>query len=593
MSDTLTAAPESGDRTRPWAALTVLNLGLFITLLDATIVNVALPRLTDTLHASLDEAAWVTNAYTLALAVLLLAAARLGDIYGPRMLFMVGTAVFTAASLACGLATGTVMLIVARAVQGIGAALLVPQPLAIVRGLFPPERRGSAFAVNGIVAGLATLAGPLLGGFLVTSLGWRSVFYVNVPIGVVSIAATLWLVPDFRSGRAHRLDIAGVLLASTGLTALTYALIEGQRYAWGTIWSFLSVPVVLTFGLAALAVFGWQQSRGQQGDPLVPFGVFRSRDFTLMSVVGAALQLAFSGFLFPFTLYLQSVLGLSAMRAGLVTAPMAIANIAVSPLLGRIVDRRGARGVLTAGIIAFAAGILLVISAVTVGQDPAAFILGMIVMGFGSGATFSPMIAKAMSASEPQHAGAASGLLNTSRQLGGVLGGAAITAVLESQLSTALYRQALGRTAALPAPLRAEVLAAFRKAARAGLEVGAGQTGIRLPPGIGAATATELRLVYAQAFQHAYVDAARPALLVCVGALAIGAVCAFASRGGPTADVSPVRDAVPNPVSHVPDAPDSAPSPSDGLTHHHVLHVLLRPTGAADPIAGTSRAVRC
>ena len=179
-------------RSNPFAALTVLSLGLFMTLLDVTIVNVAIPQLLDSLGASIDEALWVINAYVLVLGVLLITAGRLGDIFGPRNVYLAGTALFTLSSAACGLSNSPGALIAARAVQGAGAALLTPQPLAIVLPLFPPERRGAAFAINGVVAGVAAVLGPTLGGLIVTHWNWRGIFFVNLPVGILSIGADGW-----------------------------------------------------------------------------------------------------------------------------------------------------------------------------------------------------------------------------------------------------------------------------------------------------------------------------------------------------------------------------------------------------------------
>ncbi|MBV9026644.1 MAG: DHA2 family efflux MFS transporter permease subunit [Streptomycetaceae bacterium] len=513
----------------PWIALTVLNLGLFMVSLDVTIVNVAIPQLADGINASLDQAAWVTNAYVLALAVLLVTTGRLGDIFGPKPVFLAGTAVFTTASAVCGMVDTPSALIGARALQGVGAALLTPQPLTIVTGLFPPERRGSAFAVNGIVGGLGTLAGPLAGGLLVTHLSWRWVFYANVPVGALAIAATLYLVPDLRTGRRHRLDVKGVTLASVGLLAVTFGITEGQRYAWGRVWSFVTIPLILLLGALLLAVFGWQQARTQRREPLLLFTLFRDRDFALMIGVGLGLQFVFIGYLLPFAIYLQSVLGMSPLQAGLVTAPSAVANIVASPVLGRIVDRRGARGVLICGLLAFATGIAMLIGNAGVGQSRWAFIPAMLVIGLGISATFSPMITKAMAAIPQQHAGAASGMLNTSRQLGAVLGGGLIAAVLQNRLASALRDQAVARTAGLPAGVRAELVAAFTGASRGGLQIGAGQSGAKLPA-LPASLAAEARRLSGQVYQHAYVAALFPTLLLCVGVLAVTVLCALAAH---------------------------------------------------------------
>src|SRR6266478_9222057 len=204
----------------PWAVLLVVSLGFFMTLLDLTIVNIAFPNLITQLHASLDDVLWVINAYALILAVLVITAGRLGDLIGPRIMFMGGVGVFTAASVACGLAPSPGWLIGFRAVQGLGAAMLMPQTLTIITNTFPPDRRGAAFGVWGAVAGVATIAGPTLGGLLVTAFDWRWIFFVNLPIGAAGFAVTFVIIPDLRPGRRQRLDIMGVTLASAALLAI-------------------------------------------------------------------------------------------------------------------------------------------------------------------------------------------------------------------------------------------------------------------------------------------------------------------------------------------------------------------------------------
>ncbi len=220
-------------RANPWAVLLVVSLGFFMTLLDLTIVNIAVPNLITKLHASLDDVLWVINAYALVLAVLVITAGRLGDLIGPRIMFMSGVGVFTVASAACGLAPSPGWLIGFRAVQGLGAAMLMPQTLTIITNTFPPDRRGAAFGVWGAVAGVATIAGPTLGGLLVTAFDWRWIFFVNLPIGLCVLLVTPLIIPDVRPGRRHRIDIPGVLLASTALLAICYGLVEGQKYDWG------------------------------------------------------------------------------------------------------------------------------------------------------------------------------------------------------------------------------------------------------------------------------------------------------------------------------------------------------------------------
>ena len=290
-------------RGNPWAVLIVVSLGFFMTLLDLTIVNIAIPDMITQLHASLDDALWVINAYALVLSVLVITAGRLGDLFGQRRLFNIGIVIFTVASAACGLAPSPGWLIAFRAVQGLGAAVLMPQTLTILTMVFPAERRGAAFGVWGAVAGVATIAGPTLGGLLVTVFDWRWIFYVNLPIGVVVLALSAVIVPDLRTGRRHRLDIPGVILASLALVAICYGLVEGQRYSWGTISGFLSIPLILAAGGALLAVFLFVQARTQDREPLVPFALFKDRNFTLINWVSATVAIGMMGIFLPLTIY--------------------------------------------------------------------------------------------------------------------------------------------------------------------------------------------------------------------------------------------------------------------------------------------------
>ena len=257
-------------RNHPMAALAVLVLGLFMTLLDLTIVNIAIPSILDGLHASLDQVLWVLNAYSLFYAVLLITSARLGDIYGPRNLFAAGVVIFTIASGFSAFAQDPTQLIVSRGLQGFGAAVLAPQGLPLMMSLFPAEKRGGVFAIYGVIAGLAVIAGPTVGGFLVTHFGWRSIFTVNLPVGVVTFSLALLLIPDLRPGRKHRLDIPGVLLATAGLLGVIFGLIEGQRYDWGTVSGFVTIPEIIAAGVLLLAVFLFYQLRRQGDEPLCP-----------------------------------------------------------------------------------------------------------------------------------------------------------------------------------------------------------------------------------------------------------------------------------------------------------------------------------
>jgi len=392
-------------RGNPWAVLVVVSLGFFMTLLDLTIVNIAIPNMIARLHASLDDVLWVLNAYALVLAVLVITAGRLGDIIGTRTMFVAGIAAFTAASAACGFAPSAGWLIGFRAVQGLGAAMLMPQTLAIVTMVFPPERRGAAFGIWGAVAGLATIAGPTLGGLLVTAFDWRWIFFVNLPIGVAVFAVTFFIVPDLRPGRRHRLDFRGVALASLGLLAICYGLVEGQNYDWGTIASFVSIPLILGVGVLLIGVFLVDQKRRQDAEPLIPFALFRNRNFTLMNWVSGTLSIGMLGIFLPLTIYLQDALGFSALKAGLTLAPSSVVMIFAAPFLGRLTDRIGGKLILVCGLSLFAAGmgwLVLVAGPDSKWQD---FLLPLIVAGLGMGGTFAPLTTTAMREIEPRLAG--------------------------------------------------------------------------------------------------------------------------------------------------------------------------------------------
>jgi EmrB/QacA subfamily drug resistance transporter len=518
-------------RSNPFAALTVLSLGLFMTLLDVTIVNVAIPQLLDSLGASIDEALWVLNAYVLVLGVLLITAGRLGDIFGPRNVYLAGTALFTLSSAACGLSNSPGALIAARAVQGAGAALLTPQPLAIVLPLFPPDRRGAAFAINGVVAGVAAVLGPTLGGLIVTHWNWRGIFFVNLPVGILSIALTLAIVPDLRPGRRHRLDLSGVVVATLSLTAIMFALIEGQRYDWGQIWGPISIPLLLVAGVALFGVFVWMQRRRQTGDrePLVPFALFRDRNYTLMLGVGAAMQLGLSGLFLPFTIYLQSVLGLTALQAGLVYVPSSIISMFLTPILGRLTDKIGGKYILMTGLALFGLGTALQAIVAEVDSSRWAFVPGVLISGVGLAGIFVPMITVAMGEVPPRLAGAASGLINTTRQVGGALGGAIVGAVLQNRLAASLRDEAAARAGALPERARTGFVEGFSHAGSQGLDVGAGQTGSQFtpPPGTPAAVVHLIARVAREVFDYAFVSAMRWSMIVPAFVLfAAAAACA-------------------------------------------------------------------
>ncbi|MBJ7608198.1 MAG: DHA2 family efflux MFS transporter permease subunit [Candidatus Dormibacteraeota bacterium] len=531
MSDTQVEAR----KVRPIAALVVLSLGLFMTLLDLTIVNVAIPRISDGLGAGLDQILWVLNAYSLLYAVLLITSGRLGDIVGPRRLFVVGTGVFTVASLVSALATSPTQLILSRALQGLGAAILAPQGLPILLTIFPREKRAAVFAVFGVLAGLAVLAGPTLGGFLVTRYGWPSIFYVNLPVGALVIAAAFVFVPDIRPGTRHRLDLVGVGLSTVGLLGIVYGLIEGQRYQWGTITGIVSIPMVIAAGVVALALFLFHQSRRQDREPLLPFAVFRNRNFAIMTLVLSAMGFTIVSFYLPLTIYLQSVLGLSAIDAGLTIAAQPVVMILLSGVANGVMTKVSGKHLLIGGLLAFAAGTAYIALAIHADSGRWSFLGGLILAGAGMAFIWGPVYSLATRDLRPEHAGVASGVLNTIQELGAVLAGAVVGAVLQTQLANNLRDGAVARAASLPEAARAPFVAGFSNAGSSGLQVGAGQSGVPTSAlaNLPASVAAQIQAAAHDVFTSAFVNAMRPTLFIGVAVVLTAAAAALFSRAHP------------------------------------------------------------
>lgn len=427
MFQNLTARIE-GRTPSPWNALWAMMVGFFMILVDATIVAVANPTIMEELGADYDGVIWVTSAYLLAYAVPLLVAGRLGDVFGPKNLYLAGLAVFTAASLWCGLAGSIEMLITARVVQGVGAALLTPQTLSTITRIFPPERRGVAMSVWGATAGVATLVGPLAGGVLVDGLGWQWIFFVNVPIGIIGLGLAAWLVPVLPTKR-HRFDLIGVLLSGVGMFLIVFALQEGQTRDWAPwIWATIAT------GLAAMVGFVcWQAVNTRE--PLISLRIFADRDFGLANIGVATIGFAVTAMILPLMFYAQSVCGLSPTRSALLTAPTAIASGLLAPLVGRIVDRTHPRPVVGFGFAAMAIGLTWLSIEMTPATPIWRLLLPQILMGIGMAFIWSPLAATATRNLPQDLAGAGSGVYNATRQVGSVLGSAGIAAFMTARIS--------------------------------------------------------------------------------------------------------------------------------------------------------------
>ncbi|HET6909655.1 MAG TPA: MFS transporter [Mycobacteriales bacterium] len=424
---TISLGPLARWRASKWAALPVLLAGTCLIVLDFFIVNVAMASMQRDLHAGATAVEWVVAGYGLTFAVFLLAAGRLGDRVGRRRMFATGVAVFTVASLACGLAPTPEVLVLARLVQGIGGAMISPSVLALIGTLYAGPDRGRAIGIYATVMGLAAAGGQLVGGVLlhldVAGLGWRTVFLINVPIGIAALVVVRRVVPESRATVAARIDVVGVVLATLALTALVLPLVDGRAHGWPT-WSLVS----LALSPVLLADFVWWQRRmsRRHGEPLVDPSWFRSRVFS----VGMLTQLAFwtgqASYFLVLALYLQLGRGLSAMQSGLVFSVLAAAYLVASMKAATLVARWG-RSVVVTGAAVLAAGHVSTLLAVElVHGDIAVLAPGLLLAGAGMGLCLAPITTLVLTGVDPQRAGAVSGLLSTMQQVGNAVGVAVI-----------------------------------------------------------------------------------------------------------------------------------------------------------------------
>ncbi|MCU1636412.1 MAG: drug resistance transporter, EmrB/QacA subfamily, partial [Cryobacterium sp.] len=323
--------------TKPWPALWALVLGFFMILVDSTIVSVATPAIMTGLDADINSVIWVTSAYLLAYAVPLLITGRLGDRFGPKNVYLSGLVVFTLASAWCGFADDITTLIAARIVQGLGAAMMTPQTMAVITRIFPPDRRGQAMGLWGAVAGMATLTGPIVGGVLVDGLGWEWIFFVNVPVGIIAFVMAWRLVPRL-STHQHRFDLLGVALSAVGMFMLVFGIQEGESYDWGTITGPVTVWGLIIAGIVVLAGFVvWQAVN--RGEPLLPLKLFRDRNFSLASLAITTVGFTITGMALPLMIYAQTVRELTPTQSAFLLIPMAVISGGLAPVVGKLVDR--------------------------------------------------------------------------------------------------------------------------------------------------------------------------------------------------------------------------------------------------------------
>ncbi|MBM7859494.1 EmrB/QacA subfamily drug resistance transporter [Lentzea nigeriaca] len=411
-----------------------------------TIVNVAMPAMINGLHASLNDIIWVNSAYLLAFAVPLLLTGRLGDRFGPKRIYLAGLTVFVLASLTCGLAGDAEVLNAARAVQGLGAAAMTPQTMAFITHLFPADRRGAALGVWGSVAGFATVSGPLLGGVLVTQLGWEWIFFVNIPIGVLALTLVLRWVPDWQPRRSHRFDVLGVVLCCLGLGLAVFGIQNGEHYDWGRVVGPIKIGHIIVAGVVILVEFViWQMAR-RNTEPLLPLRIFRNHNFSLGNVANVMIGFSVTGLFVPLVLFVQTVPKLSAFEAGMLTAPTSLVSGVVAFFAGRWSNGPGAKYLPITGFALLGLGIGVM--TMQLGGSPWVLLPALVVVGAGMGMVYSPLTNIATKTLDPQLMGAGAGIYNTSRQFGGVLGSAGTGAVLQIVLAatgdfTAATRAAL------------------------------------------------------------------------------------------------------------------------------------------------------
>jgi EmrB/QacA subfamily drug resistance transporter len=417
---------------RKWWTLAAVSFGLFMIMLDNTIVNVALPSIERSLHLGVSELEWVVAGYALTFGAFMLTGGKLADLLGRRAMFVAGLAVFTCASLACGLSGSADLLIGARVVQGLGAALMNPSTLSIITVTFPPRQRGTAIGIWAGVSALALAIGPLVGGLITERVNWNWIFFINVPIGVVAIAAAFAFIDESRDTSAEqRPDVGGLVASAIGLFALIYALIEGNSDGWS------SSRILAAFAVAAVALAAFVALELRQRLPMLDLSLFRNRTFSGANAVMLLVGLAMFGVFFYVSLYMQQVLGFSPIQAGASFLPMTVLIILIAPLAGRFSDRIGSRALVGGGMLLVAVSLFL-FSRTGVHSTFYDLLPAMLSGGFGMALTMTPTTAAAMSSVRPEKAGVGSAVLNSMRQVGGSLGIAIMGAIVASGLSNGL-----------------------------------------------------------------------------------------------------------------------------------------------------------
>ncbi len=484
------------ESNRRWWTLGAMCFALFMIMLDNTVTNVALPSIQRDFDASLSALEWTINAYTLTFAVLLVTGGRLGDIFGRRLMFLTGVSIFAIASATIGFAPTDGWLVASRALQGVGAALMMPATLSIITNAFPPAERGQAIGIWAGVSAIALAIGPLVGGWLTEDVSWRAIFFLNLPVAAGAIAITLFAAEESRDDTVdRRIDYPGIAALTAGLSALVLGLVEGNSWGWGS-------PAILglfALSVVALAAFAWIETRSPA--PVVDFAFFRSRQFFGANAVAFMVTFAMFAMFFFLALYMQNILGYSPLETGVRFLPSTLLVMIAGPISGRLSDRIGPRWLMTGGLLLIAIAMAWQ-SRVGTHTSYGFLLPAFMIMGAGIGLVMSPMSAAAMNAVDRTKAGVASGTLSMSRMVGGTFGVAALGALVAAVGRNDL-EQSLPNVAT---PMRDKLVD--------GLGSGAGLQGAS--PHVHAAV------------NSAFVDALSTGLLVSAGAALIGALLSWA-----------------------------------------------------------------
>ena len=492
------------DANRKWWTLGAMCFALFMIMLDNTVVNVALPSIERDLGSSLSSLEWIINGYTLAFAVFLATGGRLGDIFGRRLTFLIGVALFSISSATAGFAPDTTWLVGSRVVQGIGGALMMPATLSIVTNAFPPSERGKAIGTWAGVSALALAIGPVLGGFLTEAVSWRAIFFINLPVGIGAVLATLFAVRESRDHTVGReVDYAGVATLTVALTALVLALIEGNSWGWG------SVPVLslLVGSVVMMGVFVLVELR--VAAPMVEFRLFASRNFVGSNLIALIVTFAMLAQFFFLALYMQNILGYSPLQAGLRFLPATLMIVAIAPIAGRLTDRIGPRIPIAVGLTLVSAAMFW-LTQIDTSTSYGDLFPSFILMGVGMALVMSPMSTAAMNAVANAKAGIASGILSMNRMIGGTLGIAVIGAVFQASARSDLDNSLAG--SGLTAGQRSDIAH------------GLGGGVSTVPNGVSHGQATQI----AAAAHDAFISAFASSMRVATGVAVVGVIVAIA-----------------------------------------------------------------